>query len=74
MAKRQIRGKRGKQLYLNKIFNRGMLHTSSEMKPGYVKTLSNYNITPTGDAATPRRPYAIVGFENDIELINIPTQ
>lgn len=52
MSKRQIRGQYGKQLYLNKIFHRGMLYTSSEMLEGYVKALSNYDITPTGDAAT----------------------
>jgi endonuclease YncB( thermonuclease family) len=60
MSKRDIRGKSGKQLYLNRLFIKGMLYTSSEMKEGYVKALSNYDITPTGDAAIPRRSYNMV--------------
>src|SRR5690554_3622748 len=64
MAKRQIKGKRGKQLYLNKLFNKGMLYTSSEMREGMVKTISNYDISPTGDSARPRSAFSIVQPEN----------
>lgn len=60
MPKRRIQGKYGKQLYLNKIFHKGMLHTSSEMKEGTVKTISNYDIVPTGDSARPRAAFSIV--------------
>ena len=56
MSKRNIRPNSGKQLYLNQIFSRGMLYTSSEMQEGFAKIIDNYDISPTGDAATPRLP------------------
>ena len=58
MSKKNIVAKSGKQLYLNRIFNRGMLYTSSEMLEGFAKVISNFDITPTGDSAIPRKPYS----------------
>lgn len=54
MSKRNIRGKSGKQLYLNQLFLGGMKYTSSEMTEGVAKVISNYDISPTGDSAMPR--------------------
>ena len=68
MSKRNINGKSGKQLYLNQLFLKGMLHTSSEMTEGYVKTLTNFDINPTGDSAVPRKPivsYTTNKFRNN---------
>lgn len=59
MSKRNISHKRGKQLYLNQMFLKGMLYTSSEMQEGYAKVIDNYDIAPTGDAASPRQPFKI---------------
>ena len=56
MSKRNITSKSGKQLYLNQIFYKGVLYTSSEMQEGYAKIIDNYDIAPTGDAASPRKP------------------
>lgn len=56
MSKRNINSKSGKQLYLNQIFYKGVLYTSSEMQEGYAKIIDNYDIAPTGDAASPRKP------------------
>lgn len=56
MSKRNIVAKSGKQLYLNQIFYKGVLYTSSEMQEGYAKIIDNYDIAPTGDAASPRKP------------------
>lgn len=64
MSKRNINGKTGKQLYLNQLFLRGMLHTSSEMTEGYARTLTNFDINPTGDSAVPRRP--LVSYSTDV--------
>lgn len=68
MAKRNIRGKSGKQLYINKIFGRGMLYTSSEMPDGFTKLISNYDIAPTGDSAIPRKPYSTL--DHSIQVID----
>jgi hypothetical protein len=57
MSKRNIRAKSGKQLYLNSSFNRGMVYTSSEIPEGYTKLLNNFDITPSGDAISPRAPF-----------------
>lgn len=57
MSKRNIRAKSGKQLYLNSVFNRGILYTSGEIPEGYSKILDNLDVTPSGDAITPRAPF-----------------
>lgn len=57
MSKRNIRAKSGKQLYLNSSFNKGMVYTSSEIPEGYTKLLNNFDITPSGDAISPRAPF-----------------
>ena len=59
MSKRNITHRSGKQLYLNQIFLKGMLYTSSEMQEGFAKVIDNYDIAPTGDAASPRQPFRI---------------
>ena len=56
MSKRNIKHPKGKQLYLNQIFYKGMLYTSSEMQEGFAKIIDNYDIAPTGDSASPRYP------------------
>ena len=56
MSKKNIRPNSGKQLYLNQIFYKGMLYTSSEMQEGYARVIDNYDIAPTGDSAVPRYP------------------
>lgn len=68
MSKKNIRPQSGKQLYLNQLFLKGMLHTSSEMTEGFVKTLTNFDITPTGDSAIPRKPFNKYNISNDAFL------
>ena len=57
MSKRNVRAKSGKQLYLNSVFNRGMLFTASEIPEGYSKIINNLDVTPSGDAVSPRAPF-----------------
>lgn len=59
MSKKNVRPNSGKQLYLNQIFYKGMLYTSSEMQEGYARVIDNYDIAPTGDSAVPRYPLII---------------
>lgn len=66
MSKRNIRPSSGKQLYLNQIFYKGMLYTSSEMQEGFAKVIDNYDIAPTGDAASPRQPLKMINGQNVI--------
>ena len=65
MAKRNVRAKSGKQLYINQSFNRGMLYTASEIPEGYSRILNNLDVTPSGDAVSPRAPFMKTnhGFE-----------
>ena len=67
MSKRNIRPNSGKQLYLNQIFYKGMLYTSSEMQEGFAKVIDNYDIAPTGDAASPRQPLKMINGQNVID-------
>lgn len=57
MSKRNVRARSGKQLYLNSVFNRGMLYTASEIPEGYSKIINNLDVTPSGDAVSPRAPF-----------------
>lgn len=57
MSKRNVRARSGKQLYLNSVFNRGMLYTASEIPEGYSKIINNLDVTPSGDAISPRAPF-----------------
>ena len=57
MSKRNVRAKSGKQLYLNSVFNKGMLYTASEIPEGYSKIINNLDVTPSGDAVSPRAPF-----------------
>lgn len=66
MSKRNIKAKSGKQLYLNQIFYKGMLYTSSEMQEGYCKVIDNFDIAPTGDAASPRKPLKLLDRSSQI--------
>lgn len=68
MSKKNIIPQQGKQLYLNQLFLKGMLHTSSEMHEGYTKTLTNFDIAPTGDSAIPRKPFDV--YTSDINGFN----
>lgn len=69
MSKRNINSKSGKQLYLNQIFYKGILYTSSEMQEGYAKIIDNYDIAPTGDAASPRKPLVTSSISMDDSYI-----
>lgn len=71
MSKRNIRPNSGKQLYLNQIFYKGMLYTSSEMQEGFAKIIDNYDIAPTGDAASPRYPLIMQDVELGSDSTNI---
>lgn len=66
MSKRNIRGKSGKQLYLNQLFLGGMKYTSSEMTEGVAKVISNYDISPTGDSAMPRTAFTSKQLNSEI--------
>ena len=66
MSKRNIRGKSGKQLYLNQLFLGGMKYTSSEMTEGVAKVISNFDISPTGDSAMPRTAFTSKKLSSDI--------
>lgn len=66
MSKRNIRGKSGKQLYLNQLFLGGMKYTSSEMTEGVAKVISNFDISPTGDSAMPRTAFTSKKLSGDI--------
>lgn len=66
MSKRNIRGKSGKQLYLNQLFLGGMKYTSSEMTEGVAKVISNYDISPTGDSAMPRTAFTSKQLSDEI--------
>lgn len=57
MSKRNIRAKSGKQLYINTSFNKGMLYTASEIPEGYSKIIDNLDVSPSGDAVSPRAPF-----------------
>lgn len=66
MSKRNIRGKSGKQLYLNQLFLGGMKYTSSEMTEGVAKVISNFDISPTGDSAMPRTAFTSKKLSSEI--------
>lgn len=62
MPKKRIRGVRGKQMFTNNLFNKGMVFTSSEMPAGYNKMSVNLDVAPTGDLASPRNPYIVTKY------------
>ena len=74
MSKRNIRGKSGKQLYLNQLFLGGMKYTSSEMTEGVAKVISNYDIAPTGDSAMPRVAFTSKVLDDEISRYIYPVK
>lgn len=74
MSKRNIRGKSGKQLYLNQLFLGGMKYTSSEMTEGVAKVISNFDISPTGDSAMPRTAFTSKKLSSDISKYFYPVK
>lgn len=68
MPKVRVRGTPGKQLFVNNLFNRGMNYSSSELPAGFTKVISNFDITPNGDSAIPRKPYTQIVPEDRTRL------